>query len=114
MPKPQVFEVPGLDPTLPDVVLKLGGVERHLVYDYNAIVHAEKLTGVQLLTAIIADIDATKLRGLLWAALIRENPALTLDEVGAMITPHNMVVVHQALIAAWYPVYASHLSRTSA
>jgi hypothetical protein len=93
---------PGLDATLPDVSLILGGVERHLAFDFNAIVLAEKATGVNLLKAIVGDIDATKIRGLLWASLLRENPKLTLDEVGSWIKPRNVATIHQALIAAWF------------
>ena len=93
---------PGLDATLPDVSLVIGGKERHLCYDYNAIVLAEKATGVNLLKAIVGEITATNLRGLLWAALVRDNPKLTLDEVGSWISPRNVGTIHQALITAWF------------
>lgn len=97
-----VAGAPGLDATLPDVSIVIGGVERHLAYDYNAIVLAEKATGVNLLKAIVGEINATNLRGLLWAALVRETPKLTLDEVGSWITPRNVGTIHQALITAWF------------
>lgn len=93
---------PGLDPTLPDVTLILGGVQRHLVFDFNAIVLAEKHTGVNLLHAIVTDINATNLRGLLWASLLKESPKLTIEEVGSMVNPRNMSTIHSALITAWF------------
>ena len=92
----------GLDPTLPQVTLILGGVERHLCFDFNAIVIAEKATGVNLLHAIVKDVNATNLRGLLWAALLKESPELTVDEVGSLITMRNSNIIYQALITAWF------------
>ena len=73
MSKNNVAGKPGLDPTLPNVTLILGGVERHLVFDFNAIVLADKETGVNLIKAAMSEIDATSLRGLLWASLLKEN-----------------------------------------
>ena len=97
-----VADQPGLDPTLPDVSLILGGVERHLAYDFNAIVQAEKATGVNLLQAELREITATQLGGLLWAALLKEAPKLKLAEVQSWINPRNAYVIRQSLIAAWY------------
>lgn len=97
----QVENKPGLDPTLPDVVLTLGGVDRHLVYDHNAIVVAEKLTGINLFKSILGDVDATQLRALLFASLIHEDPDLTLEDVGGMIRPYNVGTIHSAILAAW-------------
>lgn len=93
---------PGLDPTLPDVELTLGGKAYHLAFDFNAIVMAEKATGTNLLSALVTDINATNLRGLLWAALLKENPKLTIDEVGAMITPAKMGTINNAIVTAWF------------
>jgi hypothetical protein len=97
-----VSGTPGLDPALPNVTLILGGVERHLCFDFNAIVLAEKATGVNLLHAIVQDINATNLRGLLWASLLKENPELTVEEVGSWITMRNSSTIYQALITAWF------------
>jgi hypothetical protein len=97
-----VAGVLGEDPTLPEVSIILGGVERKLCFDYNAIVLAEKATGVNLLQGIVGEITASNLRGLLWAALKRDCPKLTLDELGTMIKPHMLGTIHQALQAAWF------------
>jgi hypothetical protein len=93
---------PGEDPTLPDVTLILGGVERKLCYDYNAIVLAEKMTGVNLLEGVVGQMTATNLRGLLWASLKRESPDLTIDQVGALIQPRALGIIQQALMAVWF------------
>lgn len=93
---------PGLDPALPDVSLILGGVERKLCFDYNAIVQAEKATGVNLLEGMAGRLNATNLRGLLWAALLRGSPKITIEEVGELIRPSMINVLHEALIATWF------------
>ena len=93
---------PGLDPTLPDVSLILGGTTYKLCYDYNAIVLAEQATGVNLLKAILSEINATNLRGLLWAAMHRHSPSLSLDDVGALIRPTAIGEIHAALVATWF------------
>jgi hypothetical protein len=93
---------PGLDPALPDVPVILGGVERTLCFDYNAIVVAEKATGINLLKGMVSEVSATSLRGLLWAALLRDSPEMTVEEAGALITPRNVKAIHYALNRAWF------------
>lgn len=93
---------PGSDPTLPDVELILGGKTYHLSYDFNAIVKAEKETGVNLLTAVVGEINAQSLRGLLWASLLKDHPALTADEVGDFIQPTNIATIREAIVTAWF------------
>jgi hypothetical protein len=92
----------GLDPTLPNVTLVIGGAERKLCFDFNAIVLAEKETGLNLLQAVVNDPSATNLRGLLFAALVRDQPTVTPDEVGKWITMRNIGTIRQALLAAWF------------
>lgn len=93
---------PGLDPTLPDVSLVIGGRERKLCFDLNAICMADKATGVNLLKAVVSEVDATNIRGLLYAALLRDDPNLTLEEVGSWITMRNLSNVHNAIVTAWF------------
>jgi hypothetical protein len=100
--KNQVSGVPRKDPILPKVALILDGVERHLVFDFNAIVQADNETGFNLLQAAVSDITATTLRGLLWASLLKENPDLTIGEVGSWITMHNAFHIRQAITTAWF------------
>lgn len=103
MPKKnQVAGKVGQDPTLPNVSLILNGVERHLAFDFNAIVQVELLTGINLLKSAITELSATNVRALLWASLLKENPDLTVEEVGGWITMHNVVLIQQAVITAWF------------
>jgi ubiquinone biosynthesis protein UbiJ len=97
-----VANEPGLDPTLPNVELVMKGNTYQLVYDFNAVVQAEKITGANLLAAVTGNLDAISLRGLLWAALLKTKPKITMDEVGEMITPSNLAVIHNAIITAWF------------
>lgn len=102
MAKTKVAGTPGLDPTLPDVTLILGGVERHLCFDFNSIALVEQHTGINLLKASLSDINATNLRALLWASLLKENENLSIEEVGSWITMRNANTVYTALITAWF------------
>lgn len=102
MSKNKVAGKPGLDPTLPNVDLTVGGTTYHLAYDFNAIVQAEKETGVNLLTAVVGEINAQSLRGLLWASLLKDNPELTLDQVGGFIKPTNIATIRQAIVTCWF------------
>ncbi len=93
---------PGADPTLPDVTLILGGRERTLCFDFNAICVASKATGLNLLKSIVSELDPQALRGLLWAALLRDEPTLTIDEVGAMIRVPSIPGIRDALMQTWF------------
>lgn len=93
---------PGVDPVLPDVTLILGGRERHLCYDFNAIVLASQVTGINLLKSIVGEIEPASLRGLLWAALLRDEPELTLEQVGVLIRPGSIPGIKEALLRAWF------------
>ena len=103
MPKKNsVAGVPGVDPGLPDVSLILGGVKRHLCFDFNGIVLAEQATGINLLKASWGEPSAANLRGLLWASLIKEDPTLTVEQVGELITMRNIVGIWEAVRLAWF------------
>jgi len=93
---------PGLDPTLPDVKLVLGGNTYQLVFDFNAIAQAEKVTGINLLQASIDTASAQSLRGLLWASLLKENPNLIIEQVGSLITMANAPTIWAAIRTAWF------------
>ena len=96
-----VAGVPGLDPTLPDVALIIGGEKRHLCFDFNAIVLAEKQTGINLLQSATMP-TAGSLRAMLWASLLRSYPKLTIEEVGGWITMTNAPGIYEALTLAWF------------
>ena len=92
----------GLDPTLPHVELILGGKTYHLCFDFNAIVRAEKETGLNLLRAALEAVNATNIRGLLWASLLHENPTLTIEHVGSFINYRNIAIINDAVRTAWF------------
>lgn len=95
------------NPTLVATPLTLGGKELHLVYDFAALATAEgalRKQGVQanLLHALnLADIDASGLAAILFAGLLRENPAITYAETLSMITFDNLSAIFDAVLAAY-------------
>jgi hypothetical protein len=93
---------PGLDPTLPDVELVLGGETFALAYDFNAVCQAEKATGINLLSSVVGEITASSLRGLLWASVLKDRPDITIDEVGALIRPTNIATIREAVVSCWF------------
>jgi len=97
-----VAGVPGLDPTLPDVKLILAGKTYQLVFDFNAIAQAEIATGINLLQASIDTASAQSLRGLLWASLLKQNPTISIEHVGSLITMKNAPTIWAAIREAWF------------
>lgn len=92
----------GLDPTLPDVTIEIGGRERQMAYHMVGIMEVEKLTGVNLLSAPISAPSNTEIVAMLYAALIRDDPKLPFTQVAGWVNPFNANVIHQAVLAAWY------------
>lgn len=97
------------------VALDLGGEERRLRYDLNAIAEiGERLDitvrldslGQDLLTK---DLPLKTLRVLIWAGLIWENEKLTEKQVGAWITTDNIVEVANAFFALFGGIGAAIL-----
>ena len=95
------FDTSSIDPTLPQVTLTIGGKDRSLAFDYRAMCVVEKLTGVNLLQDSV-EANFTLLGAMLFAALLHDDPELTLDEVGSWIHFKNAPVVYQALMSAWW------------
>ena len=87
---------------MPDVTIILGGQERHLCFDYNADSWVEKKTGLNLLDGPAGSQSAASLRAILWASLVKENPDLTIDEVGGWIGTRNAPGIYAALLSCWY------------
>lgn len=97
-----VADKAGLDPTLPDVSLTIKDKTYSLVFDFNAIVEAERVTGTNLLDKVLGSIDAKSLRGLLWASLIKAQPNITIEQAGDLITLHNASRIREAIVTAWF------------
>lgn len=76
--------------TAPTVPIELDK-PRHLCMDFNAIAAIEEKTGRNLLKKGGWDDMSTRdLRAVIWACLLTEDPALTIEQVGAMIHMGNM------------------------
>lgn len=94
------YDLDAIDPTLPDVSIRIAGKERKLAFDYQAICVAEKLTGQNLMNGLF-EADFTTMGGLLFAALLRHDKSLTLDEVGTWINFKTAPIIYRAITDAW-------------
>jgi hypothetical protein len=97
-----VADALGEDPTLPDVSIVIGGKERHLCFDVNAIVVVEKETKLNLLREAFSEPTFTNTRALLFATLLHDDPSLTLDEVGSWLNFSNLDTAYNAIRTTWF------------
>lgn len=68
--------------------IELGGTKRRLRYDLNALAEIQERMGLEGMSQImekIRDLDFISLRLILWAGMIREDPELTPQQVGAWV-----------------------------
>jgi hypothetical protein len=70
--------------------------ERALVYDLNAICSFEEATGLSVVDAL-RNLTMTNIRALIWAGLLVDDPALTLEQAGALIRFADIAAVTGAL-----------------
>ena len=83
------------------VPVTLGGLTRHLVYDFNALCRLRD-DGVDAFKLGEGQMDDPRIiRSLIWAGLLEENPDLTPQDVGKWIDMSNLPVVAQAFIDAF-------------
>ena len=100
--KVSVAGVPGVDPTLPRVPLVLNGKTHYLHFSFNAIAKAEELTGLNLLGSLdLQNLNAIQYRALLYSTLLQEDPSITLERVGNMISLATLPAITVALVHAW-------------
>jgi len=95
-----------IDKVDPIVSIEIGGKQRHLKYDFKAMVAFTKQTGKNLLDPkivkqIIYDTTPEDLLMMLWAELLHEEPRLTVDEVAGWINMDNQPEVARKAIEAW-------------
>ena len=74
---------------------------RRLLFDFNAKVAFEEATGASTFDPKTFNLSSKVIRALLWAGLLHENPMLTLQEAGAMITRQNEREVSKKVFEAW-------------
>jgi hypothetical protein len=99
------------------VAITLGGRERHLRYDVNALIDLGEELGLNLLTkegweqlAGKADEEGNfvpvepsykRVRAIIWAGLRHEDESLTVRQVGAWLNPSNLGEAIAAYQEAW-------------
>ncbi len=85
-----------------NVTIKLGGKERKLYFDLGIMSDYEDLTGDNALQGnIFEDITSKKLIRMLYVVLKVEDPNITIDEIGKMITGHNIKDILEKVIEAF-------------
>jgi hypothetical protein len=91
------------DKLIKRVQIKIDGKDWPIVITHNTLIECEDFTGLNLLTgdANIARPSARTIRALLYLCLKHAGAEYTLEEVGLLITPDNLVKVQQGLISAW-------------
>jgi hypothetical protein len=93
------------DPLVEFATLRIDGESYNLVYDFNAIAEAEKLAQCNLLHGIASLLasgaTAMQLRGLLYAAMRKAHPKMTIDKAGELIRIDTMPDIYEALGEAY-------------
>ncbi len=77
--------------------------ERTLRFDLNAMAAFEEATGDNLFngTFQLGNLSARGIRAMLWACLLSDDEALTIQQVGSLITTDNMGEITQALLRSF-------------
>jgi hypothetical protein len=100
--KNSVAGIPGKDKTLPNVKLTVFGKVYQLAFDFHSIAIAEELTGLNLLNSLdLQNLNATKYRALLYSALLKAQPEITLEETADLVTLATLPDITVALVHAW-------------
>lgn len=91
------------DKLIKRVQVLLDGKEWPIVITHNVLIECEELTGMNVLTGDVNLLrpSAKLLRALLFLALQRAGAKYTIEEVGDLITPHNVVKLQEAILTAW-------------
>lgn len=86
----------------PSVKVELGGKERTLLFNFNAMAKFEEVTGVSILNRNVWDqINATNFRALIWACLLHEDKELKVEDVGEWLHFGNVDELSTKLSEAW-------------
>lgn len=102
MARKTVAGIPGSDPTLSSASVTIHDRTYKLCFDFNALATAEELTGINLLTSLdLSSLSVVKFRAIFYAALLKDQPEITLGQAGSLITMKSMNDITLALIEAW-------------
>jgi hypothetical protein len=92
------------DPTVRFSTVEIDGKTYSLAYDFNAIATAEATAGINLFEGIanlVSGLNAAQFRGLLYAALLKAHPDITLNQVGDLIRVDMLGALRIALSEAY-------------
>lgn len=91
------------DKLIQKVQVRLDGKDWLIVVSHNVLIECEELTGLNVLTgeANMLRPSAKLVRALLFLCLQRAGAKYTLEQVGDLITPQNIVMVQEGLLNAW-------------
>lgn len=94
------------DKLIQKVQIRIDGKDWPIVITHNVLIECEELTGINVLsfeqgTVSIIRPSATLMRALLYLTLKRAGAKYTLDEVGELITPHNLQLINEGILKAW-------------
>ncbi len=94
---------PLADRLIKKVEIKLDGKTWPLVITHNVLIEVEDLTGLNVLMGEvnIARPSAKLLRAVLFLALRRAGADYTLEQVGELINPGNLVMIQEGILTAW-------------
>jgi len=92
-----------INPTLPKVSIEVNGATYYLAFDFNALCVAEEATGQNLLQRVfdLRDMPSRTFRAIFYAALLKVQPEMTVEQAGALITPGNFDTIYPKLVEAW-------------
>ena len=85
------------------VELNLDGKVWPLAVTHNVLIECEELTGLNLIAGDVNLLrpSAKLVRALLYVVLRRAGAQFTLEQVGDLINPKNIVLVQESLLTAW-------------
>jgi hypothetical protein len=93
------------DPTIQFASLEIDGKTYRLTYDFNAIAQAEAASGCNLLQGVAGFLlntaTAAQYRGLLYAALLKAHPKMSIDQAGNLVRIDTMPDIRRALAEAY-------------
>ena len=87
---------------LQQTTLEVNGKSYLLAYDFDSIVAAEEATGLELLIGVDwSRIGAKRIQAMLYASMLKDQPEITLAEVGKLLSFKNLAKIEMALVETW-------------
>jgi hypothetical protein len=102
MAKPKTVAGTAADPVVRYTPLEIDGSTYRLAYDFNAIAQVEQSQGVNLLkNFMVSELNASSLRGILYAGLLKAHPEMTMEDAGRLIHPRNINSILETVVRAY-------------